>query len=125
MNDRRCSIRPGTIFAIRVLHSNTLAWLDSLKLDGIELLRIEFTEAHGGPEARAPADGGRRRALSGGITAEVDISEITSTTLVVETVRESRVVIERCQIVLVLIARLHSDNGNALIRRSRYKNSGE
>jgi len=110
MNDRGCSIRVGTEFTIIVLHSNTLVWLNSFKFNDRDCLSIEFTETHGGPEARTPADGGGRRALSGGITAEVDVSEISTITLIVETVRELRFMIKRIHVELVLITRFRSDN---------------
>jgi len=126
-NDVDLSRGTGTAWAVftpRVGDSHTLIGSITIQINKGHFLGLEITIAHSGPKTRALADRGSRRALSGSITTDVDVSEITSGAHVIETVRELRLMIKRSQIISPFLAMgLIKDNSRAVISLSCDKGS--
>jgi len=56
VNDGACATGTRAVLTVRVLDSHALARINAFLLDGNDLLSVEVTVAHGGPETRALAN---------------------------------------------------------------------
>jgi len=111
----------GAPFTASVLDGDTLALINTAKV----LLSLKITKAHSGPETRTPADRRSGRADSGGITANVEISQITSITHPIKTVGELRIMIKGGQIILIFVTLAIRHSFRALIRISGDEGSND
>jgi len=117
MNLGRSARAGWAVLTLVVQNGHTLTSINTVEFDRNKVLCLKKTEAHSGPEARATADRGGRRAGGGGITTEVEVSEITSVTHIIKAIRELSVVVKRGQIVPEVFATF-LDNTTAVERNS-------